>query len=125
MPANDAGPYTSHGHPIPGVTMEGSEKPARARCGGPGLCGKCSGEAMKLVERATPKPVVAETYELKPRGEQPTINGSPIPWHIEEDGPRVENIEPGCPFHILWVPVLINKPLPEYVHEPPGEKLEE
>ena len=39
-------PFTSHGHPVPGLPQE--ERPAdqvRARCGGPGLCVQCSVEA--------------------------------------------------------------------------------
>jgi len=38
--------YTSHGHQINGTERDGSKKPATvARCGGPGICGKCSMEA--------------------------------------------------------------------------------
>lgn len=38
--------FTTHGHYVPGLPQE--ERPAnqvRARCGGPGMCVKCSVEA--------------------------------------------------------------------------------
>lgn len=36
------GPWTRHGHEIPGVTVAGADRPPIARCGGPGLCRKCA-----------------------------------------------------------------------------------
>lgn len=43
------GPWTKHGHDIPGVTVEGAGRPTnRARCGGPGICVECSVEAARL-----------------------------------------------------------------------------
>lgn len=41
-----AGPWTSHGHDIPGVTVAGEAgRPPRMRCGGPRLCAQCALEA--------------------------------------------------------------------------------
>lgn len=40
-PIPTGGPWTRHGHPIPGVTVAGGRPPAVARCGGPALCRKC------------------------------------------------------------------------------------
>jgi hypothetical protein len=40
--------YTSHGHHIPGTTIDDEiEKLVKARCGGPGLCVICSREVAK------------------------------------------------------------------------------
>lgn len=40
------GPWTRHGHAIPGVTVAGSDSPARvARCGGPSICTQCAIDA--------------------------------------------------------------------------------
>ena len=121
------GPWTSHGHDIEGVTVAGGERPPRARCGGPGLCGPCSLEAtqarnLQRIDAETERPSFAKTYGYTDAG-APTIDGKPFPWGIHEDGPRVECIEPGAPFHILWMPVLVDAPIPEYAHEPPGESL--
>lgn len=38
-------PFTSHGHKVPGLAEEGKFEGPVARCGGPGLCVKCSQEA--------------------------------------------------------------------------------
>lgn len=40
-PTPTGGPWTRHGHDIPGVTVAGGHPPAVARCGGPALCRKC------------------------------------------------------------------------------------
>ncbi len=42
------GPWTSHGHVVDGVTVAGAGRPRIARCGGPGLCRKCSVEAEQI-----------------------------------------------------------------------------
>lgn len=47
--------YTTHGHQIEGTKIEDVKPEVVARCGGPGLCSKCSREA------------VAETAGLKSR----------------------------------------------------------
>lgn len=42
------GPWTTHGHAIPGVTVEGLNRPRRiARCGGRLLCTLCAREAAR------------------------------------------------------------------------------
>ena len=59
-----AGPFpgwTSHGHPIPGVSRSEDMRPPIARCGGPRLCVQCAREAVRL-------PGTAET-------EQTTLEG--------------------------------------------------
>lgn len=40
-----SGPWTSHGHPIPGVTVAGGRPGRVARCGGPKICTQCAKEA--------------------------------------------------------------------------------
>ncbi|MDN5929658.1 MAG: hypothetical protein L0I24_01090 [Pseudonocardia sp.] len=42
MTAPAGGPWTRHGHDIPGVTVTGGRPPAVARCGGPALCKQCA-----------------------------------------------------------------------------------
>lgn len=44
------GPWTSHGHPVDGVTVvDSADRPrAVARCGGPALCSSCSTEAAEM-----------------------------------------------------------------------------
>ncbi|UBH06460.1 hypothetical protein K8P10_001971 [Leucobacter sp. Psy1] len=43
----ESGPWTSHGHPIPGVTVVGARPTVPVqRCGGVRLCGACKREAM-------------------------------------------------------------------------------
>lgn len=39
------GPWTRHGHDIPGVTIAGNGRPKMARCGGPKLCATCAEDA--------------------------------------------------------------------------------
>lgn len=41
MSAPQGGPWTRHGHDIPGTTVAGGRPPAVARCGGPALCRQC------------------------------------------------------------------------------------
>ena len=48
MSAPTGGPWTRHGHDIPGVTVAGAGRPAAiARCGGPALCRKCAVDAVQ------------------------------------------------------------------------------
>lgn len=49
-----SGPWTRHGHPVPGVTVVGDaeERPPRARCGGPALCSQCSKDAERIRHEA-------------------------------------------------------------------------
>jgi len=44
------GPWTRHGHAVPGVTVAGPKPPgmAVARCGGPMLCSRCAKDANAL-----------------------------------------------------------------------------
>lgn len=42
------GPWTQHGHPIPGITVVGGGRPPVARCGGPALCGKCRDDETRI-----------------------------------------------------------------------------
>jgi hypothetical protein len=42
------GPWTRHGHPVPGVTLAGSGRPPVARCGGPGMCSTCARDAEEI-----------------------------------------------------------------------------
>lgn len=45
-----SGPWTTHGHDIPGITVAGDDRPARARCGSPGLCAQCSRETALIAK---------------------------------------------------------------------------
>jgi hypothetical protein len=48
LTSNKAGPWTSHGHVIDGVTVVGPGRPQVIRCGGPRLCKLCSVEAESI-----------------------------------------------------------------------------
>lgn len=52
----EGGPWTSHGHPVPGITVvpePPATRPPVARCGGPALCRQCSVDAERIrAERA-------------------------------------------------------------------------
>lgn len=50
------GPWTRHGHVIPGVTVAGPGRPPVARCGGPGLCHPCSMDAAAAQTRPAADP---------------------------------------------------------------------
>lgn len=65
------------------------------------------------------RPRLAKDYDLTSRFL--TVDGEQFPWHIAADGPRVEPCDNEYPMHILWVPVLINKAIPTYAHDTPGE----
>ncbi|UOQ56087.1 hypothetical protein MUN78_10260 [Leucobacter allii] len=57
MPAPTSGPWTSHGHPIDGLTVaDRLPAPAKARCGCPGLCGVCSQDVERIRAERTPEP---------------------------------------------------------------------
>jgi len=44
--------WTSHGYQIEGTEVESSTRPnQRTRCGGPGLCGKCSSEQARAQQK--------------------------------------------------------------------------
>ena len=46
------GPWTRHGHSVPGVTVAGGRPPLVARCGGPAICGDCRADAERLRREA-------------------------------------------------------------------------
>ena len=48
VPLLPGGPWTSHGHTVPGVTVCGAGRPAVKRCGGVDLCKVCQREALAL-----------------------------------------------------------------------------
>ncbi len=51
---NPGGPWTSHGHTIPGITVDGPGRPDLvARCGGPSICATCASEAARIREGHT------------------------------------------------------------------------
>ena len=61
-----------------------------------------------MIER--PTWIEAETWEVRPiegGGYDLLINGERFPWHIAAEGPRVQ----GGDYQILWVPVLVLRPL--------------
>ena len=68
--------YTSHGHHISGSVLDSGDAPPKARCGGPGLCGKCSAEQAAWQKEADR---LAEIKKLGNRigdfEEQPEVNG--------------------------------------------------
>lgn len=59
-PAATGGPWTRHGHPIPGVTVAGHARPtAVARCGGPALCTQCALDVARATGSDEDSPAVA------------------------------------------------------------------
>lgn len=44
-------PFTTHGHRVPGLAEDGEFQGSRSRCGGPGLCVKCSSEAADTLRK--------------------------------------------------------------------------
>lgn len=70
------------------------------------------------------RPKMAETWRIE-KGVGLIVNEQVFPWHVAADpGLRVEQITDAWPVHILWVPMLIDAPLPEY-GEPGGELVPE
>lgn len=51
-PATQGGPWTRHGHTIPGITVVGAGRPPIARCGGPALCSKCRDDETRIRQEA-------------------------------------------------------------------------
>lgn len=48
--------YTSHGHYIEGSAVDPDQvRPRIHRCGGPGLCGKCSAEQARVLDKQREK----------------------------------------------------------------------
>ncbi|KKI20550.1 MULTISPECIES: hypothetical protein [unclassified Leucobacter] len=110
-----SGPWTSHGHAIPGVTKGTAAPKSRARCGGPSICETCSTEAaqaQRVREERKDAPKLATTFEQKP-GEYLTVDGEKFPWYIHEDGCRIEPIDASGDLTVLWVPILIDTPCPQ------------
>lgn len=61
--------WTSHGHHIDGTAMDSSNRPVRVtRCGGSGLCGKCSAESARVLQkvRELESRTVEERWRHKP-----------------------------------------------------------
>lgn len=56
--AGAGGPWTRHGHPVPGVTVYPEDRAGRppvARCGGEALCAQCRADAERIrAEAAAP-----------------------------------------------------------------------
>lgn len=48
-PTIRGGPWTQHGHPIPGVTVYGTGPRRVARCGGPRVCARCADDAAAII----------------------------------------------------------------------------
>lgn len=46
--ADQGGPWTRHGHPVPGITVIGAGQPPVARCGGLILCQVCAADAARI-----------------------------------------------------------------------------
>jgi hypothetical protein len=65
--------YTSHGHHIPGTTVEGTS-PSVARCGGPKLCATCARDAQVYDMR------VASAWSHDPR--KPAQQANPFLRHF-------------------------------------------
>lgn len=51
----EGGPWTSHGHVIPGITIEGYGRPPVFRCGGPEMCKTCALDVTVLTSFPPPK----------------------------------------------------------------------
>ena len=63
MTTPTGGPWTRHGHTIPGITIEGPDRPPIARCGGTRLCPECAYDAGK----AEAQKVIADTTAPAPQ----------------------------------------------------------
>lgn len=81
------GPWTSHGHPIAGLTIHGPGRPSVARCGGPRMCNKCATEQARLMEAAridddrtetiTDRAAIRDSDEPSERGDFPYYDLGP------------------------------------------------
>ena len=61
--------WTTHGHHIDGTELSNDTRPSqRVRCGGPGLCGKCSAEQARALQkiREVENREVEEHWHRKP-----------------------------------------------------------
>lgn len=45
-------PFTTHGYKVPGLPSEGEWEGSLVKCGGPGLCVKCSHESADILRKA-------------------------------------------------------------------------
>lgn len=65
-------------------------------------------------------PELAKSFEFVSSDQVPTIDGVEIPWYIahhEDAMPKVQvhpNSSVAGLVHILWLPILIDSPIPEY-----------
>ncbi len=54
-PTSQGAPWTSHGHAIDGITVDGPVRPDLvARCGGPALCATCAADEARIRREAQP-----------------------------------------------------------------------
>lgn len=72
--------YTSHGHYIEGTVNTVGRPDTRDRCGGPGLCGRCSREAINANPNLS-YPVVQELGPVIPESEWKV--GSPEDFQLK------------------------------------------
>ncbi|MDB5597928.1 MAG: hypothetical protein JWM36_4889 [Hyphomicrobiales bacterium] len=61
------GPWTRHGHLIPGVTVAGSGRPPVARCGGRRMCHACALDAARVSPRPPAPALPADVIEAVAR----------------------------------------------------------
>lgn len=55
----------------------------------------------------------ATSYEFSDPTKIPTIDGQEFPWYVAIEGPMVEAQPETCgATHILWIPVLVDGPMP-------------
>lgn len=61
-------------------------------------------------------PELAKSYEIVHRDGRLTllVDDAEFPWHIAIDGPLVEAYDDDitAPVHILWLPVIVDRPMP-------------
>lgn len=105
--------WTSHGYQIEGTEVESSTRPnQRTRCGGPGLCGKCSAEQARAYQKIRelsnrdveehwhrkPARVVAIFWDGTIDGSIPVINWLRAHIHAES------RLQPGEELILIGVP---------------------
>ena len=66
-------------------------------------------------------PEFAKSYQFGDSSKVPTIDGQEFPWYISIVGPMVESEEAtNGATHILWVPVMVDAPMPTPPQGRPG-----
>lgn len=87
-PPVQGGPWTSHGHPVAGVTVNGPGRPPVARCGGPAICRVCARDAEQIRARTVVTRAVGDVPILERRLLDPT--GQPLDLRAQAEAGTAE-----------------------------------